>query len=33
RGGAPSLQDAFLSLVGADRTGRQDLDWLGGGPR
>ncbi|MBY8876695.1 ABC transporter ATP-binding protein [Actinacidiphila acidipaludis] len=33
RGAAPSLQDAFLSLVGADRRGGQDLDWLGGGPR
>ncbi|WP_329132915.1 ABC transporter ATP-binding protein [Streptomyces sp. NBC_01476] len=31
RGAAPSLQDAFLSLVGADRRGGQDLDWLGGG--
>jgi ABC-2 type transport system ATP-binding protein len=30
RGAAPSLQDAFLSLVGATgRTGGQDLDWLG----
>jgi len=33
RGTAPSLQDAFLSLVGADRRGGQDLDWLGGGTR
>ncbi|MFE6690746.1 ABC transporter ATP-binding protein [Streptomyces sp. NPDC057743] len=34
RGDAPSLQDAFLELVGAGgrRTG-QDLDWLGGGTR
>src|SRR5207244_2217629 len=30
RGEAPTLQDAFLSLVGADRRGEQDLDWLGG---
>jgi ABC-2 type transport system ATP-binding protein len=33
RGGAPTLQDAFLALVGADRRGGQDLDWLGGAPR
>jgi ABC-2 type transport system ATP-binding protein len=33
RGAAPTLQDAFLSLVGADRRGGQDLDWLGGGTR
>jgi ABC-2 type transport system ATP-binding protein len=33
RGAAPTLQDAFLSLVGADRRGGQRLDWLGGGPR
>ncbi|WP_333767696.1 ABC transporter ATP-binding protein [Streptomyces sp. IBSBF 2435] len=33
RGDAPTLQDAFLSLVGADRRTGQDLDWLGGGPR
>lgn len=33
RGGAPSLQDAFLSLVGADQRTGQDLDWLGGGSR
>jgi ABC-2 type transport system ATP-binding protein len=33
RGEAPTLQDAFLSLVGADRRTGQDLDWLGGGPR
>ncbi|MFI1111595.1 MULTISPECIES: ABC transporter ATP-binding protein [Streptomyces] len=34
RGGAPSLQEAFLQLVGAE--GRLDdshLDWLGGGAR
>lgn len=31
RSTAPSLQDAFLSLVGADRRGGQDLDWLSGG--
>ncbi|MDF9813812.1 ABC-2 type transport system ATP-binding protein [Streptomyces sp. SPB162] len=30
RGGAASLQDAFLSLVGATERGGQDLDWLGG---
>jgi ABC-2 type transport system ATP-binding protein len=31
RGQAASLQDAFLSLVGATgRDGGQDLDWLGG---
>lgn len=33
RGDAPSLQDAFLSLVGADRRTGADLDWLSGGPR
>ncbi|SHL93526.1 ABC transporter ATP-binding protein [Actinacidiphila paucisporea] len=33
RGAAPTLQDAFLSLVGADRRTGQDLDWLGGGSR
>jgi ABC-2 type transport system ATP-binding protein len=33
RGDAPTLQDAFLSLVGADRRGGQSLDWLGGGAR
>lgn len=33
RGNAPTLQDAFLSLVGADRNAGQDLDWLGGGAR
>ena len=34
RGEAASLQDAFLELVGADRTtGEHDLDWLGGGGR
>jgi ABC-2 type transport system ATP-binding protein len=33
RGDAPTLQDAFLSLVGADRRTGQDLDWLGGGSR
>ncbi|MGY5128501.1 ABC transporter ATP-binding protein [Streptomyces nigrescens] len=32
RGAAPSLQDAFLELVGAnDRGAGADLDWLGGG--
>ncbi|MFF3275644.1 ABC transporter ATP-binding protein [Streptomyces chrestomyceticus] len=32
RGDAPSLQDAFLELVGANgRAAGQDLDWLGGG--
>jgi ABC-2 type transport system ATP-binding protein len=32
RGAAPSLQDAFLTLVGATGRGSgQDLDWLGGG--
>ncbi|WP_107474077.1 ABC transporter ATP-binding protein [Streptomyces sp. TP-A0874] len=32
RGAAPSLQEAFLELVGANAHGaRQDLDWLGGG--
>lgn len=30
RGEAASLQDAFLSLVGATERGGQDLDWLGG---
>lgn len=31
RGQAPTLQDAFLTLVGArDRGPGQDLDWLGG---
>lgn len=30
RGDASSLQDAFLSLVGATERGGQDLDWLGG---
>ncbi|WKX74276.1 ABC transporter ATP-binding protein [Streptomyces sp. XD-27] len=34
RGDAPSLQDAFLSLVGAGDLGAgHDLDWLGGGAR
>jgi ABC-2 type transport system ATP-binding protein len=34
RGAAPSLQDAFLELVGAsDRAAGHDLDWLGGGAR
>jgi ABC-2 type transport system ATP-binding protein len=33
RGTAPSLQDAFLALVGAERRGGEDLDWLGGGGR
>ena len=33
RGTAPTLQDAFLSLVGADRRAGEDLDWLGGGDR
>ena len=33
RGDADTLQDAFLSLVGARRRGGSDLDWLGGGPR
>ncbi|WP_407287627.1 ABC transporter ATP-binding protein [Streptomyces sp. BP-8] len=34
RGAAPSLQDAFLELVGAnDRAAGQSLDWLGGGAR
>ncbi|MGO4423539.1 ABC transporter ATP-binding protein, partial [Streptomyces sp. MCAF7] len=34
RGAAPSLQDAFLELVGAnDRATGHDLDWLGGGAR
>lgn len=32
RGAAPSLQEAFLELVGAgERTDGHDLDWLGGG--
>ncbi|MFD5392640.1 ABC transporter ATP-binding protein [Streptomyces sp. NPDC127097] len=32
RGAAPSLQDAFLELVGAgDRGAAANLDWLGGG--
>ncbi|WP_326623577.1 ABC transporter ATP-binding protein [Streptomyces decoyicus] len=32
RGTAPSLQDAFLELVGArERGAGQNLDWLGGG--
>ena len=30
RGDAPTLQDAFLSLVGAERHAGQGLDWLGG---
>ncbi|SEN08008.1 ABC transporter ATP-binding protein [Actinacidiphila rubida] len=33
RGTAPTLQDAFLALVGAERGGGQDLDWLGRGGR
>ncbi|AIA05340.1 ABC transporter ATP-binding protein [Streptomyces noursei] len=34
RGEAPSLQDAFLGLVGArGRAAGQSLDWLGGGAR
>ena len=34
RGDAPSLQRAFLELVGADsRDAGSDLDWLGGGAR
>ncbi len=35
RGAAPSLQEAFLELVGASNRTRagQDLDWLGGGSR
>ncbi|MFF9477885.1 ABC transporter ATP-binding protein [Streptomyces sp. NPDC014733] len=35
RGAAPSLQEAFLELVGAGHRTRagQDLDWLGGGSR
>ncbi|MCM2576795.1 ABC transporter ATP-binding protein [Streptomyces meridianus] len=34
RGDASSLQEAFLELVGADRTsGEHELDWLGGGTR
>lgn len=31
RGGAPSLQEAFLSLVGATGHGGEGLDWLDGG--
>lgn len=32
RGSAPSLQQAFLELVGAHGRGTTaDLDWLGGG--
>jgi ABC-2 type transport system ATP-binding protein len=32
RGSAPSLQQAFLELVGAQGHDRgSDLDWLGGG--
>lgn len=32
RGDAPSLQQAFLELVGANsRDTTSDLDWLGGG--
>ncbi|MFI2026965.1 ABC transporter ATP-binding protein [Streptomyces buecherae] len=30
RGAAPTLQDAFLELVGANRQQGHDLDWLGG---
>ncbi|MFE4020331.1 ABC transporter ATP-binding protein [Streptomyces sp. NPDC059101] len=34
RGAAPSLQNAFLELVGANgRATGQNLDWLGGGAR
>ncbi|WP_335970835.1 ABC transporter ATP-binding protein [Streptomyces sp. CA2R106] len=33
RGEAATLQDAFLSLVGADRGSGGDLDWLGGGAK
>jgi ABC-2 type transport system ATP-binding protein len=33
RGEAGSLQDAFLALVGADRSGGEGLEWLGGGTR
>jgi ABC-2 type transport system ATP-binding protein len=34
RGQAPTLQDAFLTLVGATgRAAGQNLDWLGGGKR
>lgn len=34
RGEAPSLQHAFLELVGANaRDTGSDLDWLGGGAR
>ncbi|MFF2812769.1 ABC transporter ATP-binding protein [Streptomyces sp. NPDC058000] len=34
RGAAPSLQSAFLELVGANgRAAGQNLDWLGGGAR
>jgi ABC-2 type transport system ATP-binding protein len=32
RGAHPTLQDAFLELVGANgRQAGSDLDWLGGG--
>jgi ABC-2 type transport system ATP-binding protein len=33
RGDAPSLQAAFLELVGAQARRGQSLDWLGGEPR
>jgi ABC-2 type transport system ATP-binding protein len=34
RGSAPTLQQAFLELVGAHgRATTTDLDWLGGGTR
>ncbi|MEV6106747.1 ABC transporter ATP-binding protein [Streptomyces sp. NPDC051940] len=34
RGSAPTLQDAFLALVGANgRDAGRSLDWLGGSPR
>lgn len=34
RGAAPSLQEAFLELIGAGgRATGPDLDWLGGGAR
>ncbi len=33
RGDAPSLQNAFLELVGAHRGAGKNLDWLGGGAR
>jgi ABC-2 type transport system ATP-binding protein len=33
RGEAGSLQDAFLALVGADRSAGEGLEWLGGGAR